>query len=187
MSAPGSKALESGRAPVNGIAMYYEIHGRGDGIPLVHRDRHRLWLLSADDSFVWGFFARGEMSIDQLTRHPFKNQLERSVGGMSPGVEEVLRKRIVRFPFAATDRVLLCSDGVWESFECQEAIHEVLSADDPDRALLDHLQRVGNRGRLHDNVSWLILSGGTADAAWTRLPRAEDDRLSIPEEPEVLA
>jgi pimeloyl-ACP methyl ester carboxylesterase len=29
------KPLESGRAPVNGLLMYYEIHGRPDGVPLV--------------------------------------------------------------------------------------------------------------------------------------------------------
>ncbi len=29
------KPLESGRAPVNGIEMYYEVHGRSDGVPLV--------------------------------------------------------------------------------------------------------------------------------------------------------
>lgn len=34
-SAPPSKPLESGRAPVNGIEMYYEVHGRKDGVPLV--------------------------------------------------------------------------------------------------------------------------------------------------------
>jgi pimeloyl-ACP methyl ester carboxylesterase len=30
-----SKPIESGRAPVNGIEMYYEVHGRQDGVPLV--------------------------------------------------------------------------------------------------------------------------------------------------------
>lgn len=30
-----SKPLASGRAPVNGIEMYYEVHGREDGVPLV--------------------------------------------------------------------------------------------------------------------------------------------------------
>jgi pimeloyl-ACP methyl ester carboxylesterase len=30
-----SEPLEAGRAPVNGIEMYYEIHGRREGIPLV--------------------------------------------------------------------------------------------------------------------------------------------------------
>jgi len=30
-----SKPLESGHAPVNGIKMYYEVHGRRDGVPLV--------------------------------------------------------------------------------------------------------------------------------------------------------
>ena len=30
-----SKPLESGHAPVNGINMYYEVHGRTDGVPLV--------------------------------------------------------------------------------------------------------------------------------------------------------
>ena len=35
MSIPLSKPVESGRAPVNGIRMYYEVHGGGDGVPLV--------------------------------------------------------------------------------------------------------------------------------------------------------
>jgi len=30
-----SKPIESGHAPVNGISMYYEVHGRRDGVPLV--------------------------------------------------------------------------------------------------------------------------------------------------------
>src|SRR5213080_199294 len=30
-----SKPVESGHAPVNGIDMYYEVHGRSDGVPLV--------------------------------------------------------------------------------------------------------------------------------------------------------
>lgn len=35
MSNLDSKPIKSGHAPVNGIKMYYEVHGRGDGIPLV--------------------------------------------------------------------------------------------------------------------------------------------------------
>jgi len=35
MSTLASKPIESGRAPVNDIEMYYEVHGRGDGVPLV--------------------------------------------------------------------------------------------------------------------------------------------------------
>ena len=35
MSRPVSRPLETGHAPVNGIRIYYEIHGRRDGVPLV--------------------------------------------------------------------------------------------------------------------------------------------------------
>lgn len=35
MSAPLSKPVESGHAPVNGIRMYYEVHGNGQSVPLV--------------------------------------------------------------------------------------------------------------------------------------------------------
>ena len=35
MAIPQSKALESGHAPINGINMYYEVHGRRDGVPLL--------------------------------------------------------------------------------------------------------------------------------------------------------
>jgi len=34
-AASPSKPLESGHAPVHGIQMYYEVHGRRDGVPLV--------------------------------------------------------------------------------------------------------------------------------------------------------
>lgn len=30
-----SQPIESGHAPIRGISMYYEVHGRGDGVPLV--------------------------------------------------------------------------------------------------------------------------------------------------------
>ena len=35
MSTLDSKPLQSGHAPVNGINMYYEVHGRKEGVPLV--------------------------------------------------------------------------------------------------------------------------------------------------------
>jgi pimeloyl-ACP methyl ester carboxylesterase len=35
VSTSQSKPLESGHAPVNGINVYYEVHGRRDGVPLV--------------------------------------------------------------------------------------------------------------------------------------------------------
>lgn len=35
MSTNLPEPVESGRAPVNGIQMYYEVHGGGDGVPLV--------------------------------------------------------------------------------------------------------------------------------------------------------
>ena len=35
VSTPQLKPLESGHAPVNGINMYYEVHGRSEGVPLV--------------------------------------------------------------------------------------------------------------------------------------------------------
>jgi pimeloyl-ACP methyl ester carboxylesterase len=35
VSTPESKPLESGHVPINGINVYYEVHGRKDGVPLV--------------------------------------------------------------------------------------------------------------------------------------------------------
>ncbi len=35
MSTPPSRPVQAGHAPVNGIRIYYEIHGRPDGAPLV--------------------------------------------------------------------------------------------------------------------------------------------------------
>ncbi len=149
------------------------------GVLLARQGPHQLRLLTADDSFVWGFFTRGELTLDQLTRHPFKNQLERSVGGMSPGTDVVLRERCLRLALEPTDRVLLCSDGMWESFERQQDLLPPLASAAPDLALLDHLRREGARGNLHDNVTWLVLTAETAASPWIRLPRPEDERLGM--------
>ena len=35
-SPSSSGPLETGHAPVNGIRIYHEIHGRADGVPLAH-------------------------------------------------------------------------------------------------------------------------------------------------------
>jgi pimeloyl-ACP methyl ester carboxylesterase len=35
MQASATKAIQSGHAPVNGIQMYFEVHGRTEGVPLV--------------------------------------------------------------------------------------------------------------------------------------------------------
>src|SRR5262249_59531118 len=51
MATHHSQPLETGRAPVNGIEMYYEIHGRRDGVPLV--------LLHGGGSTIEVTFSRG--------------------------------------------------------------------------------------------------------------------------------
>src|SRR2546428_9069447 len=48
-----SKPLESGHAPVNGINMYYEVHGRKDGVPLVLLHGGRFTIEVAGGASAW--------------------------------------------------------------------------------------------------------------------------------------
>ena len=86
-----------------------------DNAKLIERGQdHTLWLLSDDDSFVWGFLLNNELTIDQLTQHPNKNQLEFSIHPRQEEIDTVILKRMRKVTLKSGDRVFLCTDGIWE-------------------------------------------------------------------------
>lgn len=119
-----------------------------------------LWLLTDDDSFVWGFLLNNELTIDQLTQHPNKNQLEYSIHPRQEHIDEILCKRIRSCYIEENDRVLLCTDGIWESYLTQSEILDHLNDANPKKAIGDHLKKALKEERFNDNGTYILAGIG---------------------------
>lgn len=118
-------------------------------------DGRSLWLLSRDDSFIWGFFKRGELTLDQLTIHPNKNQLEVSIQGRQLQAAQIARKRTQTVFLDQGDILFLCTDGIWETFPSQMQLAAKLLALDPKRALQAHFEQSSRKG-MNDNATYIL-------------------------------
>jgi serine/threonine protein phosphatase PrpC len=123
-------------------------------------DDTTLWLLSDDDSFVWGFYLNQEITIDQLTQHPNKNQLEYSIHPRQENVHDILMKRIRTLRLNPDDKVFLCSDGIWESFETQAELIDHINGSDPKKSIQNHLKRAIKEERFNDNGTYILAEAG---------------------------
>ncbi len=118
-------------------------------------DGHSLWLLSRDDSFIWGFHERRELTLDQLTIHPNKNQLELSVQSNKPQAAETASKRTQTVYLDPGDMIFLCTDGIWETFISQAQLATILLASDPKSAFRDHFGKLPKTG-MNDNATYIL-------------------------------
>jgi len=95
----------------------------GNALPVCHvgdaRGYHlsegRLRRLTNDHSLIWELVRSGLLTPDQARSHPQRSQITQAIGmeaGVTPEVTSLVLK--------AADRVLLCSDGLWEALEDQE-------------------------------------------------------------------
>lgn len=124
------------------------------------RDGATLWLLSDDDSFVWGFYLNKEITIDQLTQHPNKNQLEYSIHPRQENVQDILTKRIRTLRLNPDDKIFLCTDGIWESFESQAEIIDHMIGSDPKKTIKNHLKKSIREERFNDNGTYILAEVG---------------------------
>ena len=120
------------------------------------RDETTLWLLSDDDSFVWGFFLNQEITIDQLTQHPNKNQLEYSIHPRQENVHDIVKKRIRTLRLEANDKIFICTDGIWESFKTQSEIMNHINEADPKKTIKNHLKKSLREERFNDNGTYIL-------------------------------
>jgi serine/threonine protein phosphatase PrpC len=130
---------------------------RHDRITLVHVGDSRAHLLrgdelrrlSTDQTLVQLLVDKGELAPEQVTAHPYRNVVLKSVNGDEP-VEPALRE----LDLVVGDRLLVCSDGLTD-FVAESAIVVALTEPDPDeaaRALVGLALDAGGR----DNVTCLV-------------------------------
>jgi protein phosphatase len=129
----------------------YYIAQVGDSRAYLYRDQV-LAQLTRDHSLVWPLYESGILSKDELSRHPQKNLITRSIG-THPQVEPDIQIGAA----LAGDIYLLCSDGLTDVL-LDSDIQRILSSggNDP-AAMIELLINAANAGGGPDNITTVVV------------------------------
>jgi len=142
--------------------------------PSSSRKDAKLWLLTKDHSLVWSLFESGERTLDEIASHPMRNQVQASVdaGGQHS------RDAVAAYSVLPEDRLLFCTDGVWEALPVAD-LARVLLSPNPLAECHQQLERLLEEGlldgKVSDNNTYILAEAGRA-IFQSPLPRSEDMR-----------
>jgi serine/threonine protein phosphatase PrpC len=106
--------------------------------------------LTNDHSVTAGLVRRGTLTEAQAVRHPHRSVLTR-VLGVGPDVE----LDAAAYPAVAGDRLLACSDGLFNEVPAEDVAAAMASGDDV-RAVVDRLVEQALSAGARDNVSVVV-------------------------------
>jgi serine/threonine protein phosphatase PrpC len=123
----------------------------GDSRAYLFRNR-TLNQLTRDHSVVWPLFESGILTKDDISRHPQKNLITRSIG-THPEVEIDL----ISDAFRDGDIFLLCSDGLTDVLSDSDILNVMAGADRNPQYLSEMLVHAANSGGGPDNVTAIVV------------------------------
>ncbi len=129
---------------------YYIAHV-GDSRAYLFRGK-ALSQLTRDHSLVWPLFESGILTKDNISRHPQKNLITRSIG-THPEVEADLQNGTA----LEDDIFLLCSDGLTDVLSDRDILHVLTGTDNNPRELSELLVNAANSGGGPDNVTVVVV------------------------------
>lgn len=122
----------------------------GDSRTYLFRDSAGLIQITRDHSLVASLVAFGQITPDEVYTHPDRSQIYRSLGQI-----EDIKVDSFKIDLQPHDRLLLCSDGLWEMVRDPAIERIVRSSDDP-LVLSDYLVQTALRGGGCDNISVIV-------------------------------
>ena len=129
----------------------YYIAQVGDSRAYLMRDKN-LSQLTQDHSIVWSLYKNGIISKEDLSRHPQKNLITRSIG-TQPQVEADLLKGEA----LEGDVYLLCSDGLTDVLSDQEILRLLKGENRNPQELSEMLVNAANSGGGPDNITAVVV------------------------------
>lgn len=112
--------------------------------------------ITRDHSYVAELEAKGDITADEARRHPQRNLILRSLGDPSGFEVDIFPAKGRLLEPQAGDRILLCSDGLWEMV-ADEAIAAVLAQPLDAAQACAQLVSLANAAGGADNISVLIV------------------------------
>ncbi len=132
----------------------------GDSRTYLYREPDGLVKITHDHSVVASLVEAGIIQPDDIYTHPKRNQIYRSLGEKS-----VVDVDSFVVPLKAGDKLLLCSDGLWDMVRDPE-IQRLMSAPTPDPSKIgQNLIQAALDGGGEDNVSLIVVSFSESEAS----------------------
>jgi len=130
---------------------HYYIAHVGDSRAYLYRN-NALSQLTRDHSLVWPLFESGILTKDDISRHPQKNLITRSIG-TQPQVEPDIQKGAA----LEGDIFLLCSDGLTDVLSDRDILNVLSNADKNPQELSDIIVNAANEGGGPDNITAVVV------------------------------
>jgi serine/threonine protein phosphatase PrpC len=122
----------------------------GDSRTYLFRDSAGLIQITHDHSLVASLVAFGQITPDEVYEHPDRSLIYRSLGQV-----EDLKVDSFKIDLQPHDRLLLCSDGLWEMVR-DPTIERIVRASDDPTMLSDRLVQTALRSGGCDNISIIV-------------------------------
>jgi protein phosphatase len=132
---------------VGGVA--YVAHAGDSRAYLINRGEIKQ--LTKDDSQVQEWVDAGKINANEARHYPGRNVITRAVGAATD-----IEVTVSSFSLAPADRILLCSDGLWEPLSDVEIQKIVLESSNPQSAC-ERLVSLANERGGKDNASIVIV------------------------------
>lgn len=113
-------------------------------------------LLSKDDSVVSALVDQGELSEDQIRSHPLRNQLTAALGIVRGDEVYTIDPHIRSVHVETGDRIVLCSDGLWDMVEDSD-IARIVSNSSTAKDAVSALIEAANEAGGEDNISVVVV------------------------------
>jgi len=113
-------------------------------------DKEKICQIGSDHSHVAEVVKQGKMTREEARLSPLKNQITQALGMNGPIEPEFHKTEI-----SPGDRILLCSDGLWDMLSDDE-IHGIIFSDNSAKAICEELIRKANLAGGHDNITVLV-------------------------------
>lgn len=113
---------------------------------------NQLQQITEDHSYVAQLVREGQLAPDEVFSHPRRNVITRSLGNR-PEVEVDVWARTLQ----DGDRLLLCSDGLWEMVQKPETISEILASSDNPKSTVEQFIIAANRAGGADNIGVIVV------------------------------
>jgi protein phosphatase len=107
-------------------------------------------LLTTDHSKVMELVKAGQMTLEEARQSPLKNELSQAIGSPMP-IEPDYNYHALK----NGDKVLLCSDGLWDML-ADEEIFAVVNQEQPAKSICEELVKKANDAGGHDNITVVL-------------------------------